>query len=254
MRIQSTCITEGCDRLVQKRQWCEPHYRKYIADGGERVQKERPRISAEARFFAKIRLAPNPKRDDLGDCWIWTAFKSPDGYGRFGSGGSGNSVPSYRWAYEHWVGPVPEGKVLDHFACDNPACANPHHVRPVNFLENVLRSDVSLPALNLAKTHCINGHEFTPENTYQNNGPGTRSCRTCVRARASARYEEIRAARTPAPPKTHCKHGHEFTEANTWIDKKGWRHCKACNNEASNKRYHAKKDSQAQASGVSVES
>lgn len=31
---------------------------------------------------------------------------------------------------------------------------------------------------NASKTHCIRGHEFTPENTYVNTGNG-RGCRTC---------------------------------------------------------------------------
>ncbi|UEM08033.1 helix-turn-helix domain-containing protein (plasmid) [Skermanella rosea] len=32
-------------------------------------------------------------------------------------------------------------------------------------------------------THCRNGHEFTPENSYVSKGRGTRACRTCRRAR-----------------------------------------------------------------------
>lgn len=37
-----------------------------------------------------------------------------------------------------------------------------------------------------SKTHCKRGHEFTPENT-QTNDAGHRRCRTCTRARQSAR-------------------------------------------------------------------
>jgi hypothetical protein len=36
--------------------------------------------------------------------------------------------------------------------------------------------------------------------------------------------------------KTHCKHGHEFTPDNTWLDRMGWRHCKACNRESQRAR------------------
>ena len=67
--------------------------------------------------------------------------------------------------------------MLDHFECDNKACANPTHVRLVTQRENILRSD-SLQALNAAKTHCHRGHEFTPENIYER--PDGRECRACM--------------------------------------------------------------------------
>lgn len=37
-------------------------------------------------------------------------------------------------------------------------------------------------------THCIRGHEFTPENTSHSNGK--RNCKTCARDRRKARYAE----------------------------------------------------------------
>lgn len=36
---------------------------------------------------------------------------------------------------------------------------------------------------NARKTHCIHGHEYTPENTYFNASNGSRNCRTCRRDR-----------------------------------------------------------------------
>lgn len=39
---------------------------------------------------------------------------------------------------------------------------------------------------NAAKTHCIRGHEFTPENTYIQNH-GKRGCRACLQVRNDAR-------------------------------------------------------------------
>lgn len=44
---------------------------------------------------------------------------------------------------------------------------------------------------------CINGHEFTPENTYVRMDLGTpiRVCRACVRKRSRARWERIKAGR-----------------------------------------------------------
>jgi hypothetical protein len=39
---------------------------------------------------------------------------------------------------------------------------------------------------NASKTHCLNGHEFTPENTYVHKGH--RNCKTCRRAYSKARH------------------------------------------------------------------
>lgn len=111
-----------------------------------------------------------------------------------------------------------------------------------------------------AKTHCEQGHEFTPDNIYWR-GPNKdqRQCKTCTRERAAARYEAQReaAASVPKPPsrrggarpgtgdpelgrryadrqlsKTHCPAGHEYTEENTYVIKRAGgrtaRQCKTC--------------------------
>lgn len=46
---------------------------------------------------------------------------------------------------------------------------------------------------NAAKTHCLNGHPLTPENTYASAWP-ERRCVTCARARAAASYEKRKSA------------------------------------------------------------
>lgn len=51
------------------------------------------------------------------------------------------------------------------------------------------------PAENAAKTACVNGHAFTPENTYV--GRGKRECKTCHRER-QVRYRARNS--TPASP------------------------------------------------------
>jgi len=52
--------------------------------------------------------------------------------------------------------------------------------------DNVMRGS-GPSALNAQKTHCVHGHEFTPENTYLDDG-GWRQCRTCQRERANRHY------------------------------------------------------------------
>lgn len=137
-------------------------------------------LTPEERFFARVEPSPN-------GCLLWTGEVSRKGYGRFILDESRTRVLAHRWAYERERGPIPEGLQLDHL-CRNPPCVNPDHVEPVSVRENVLRG-VGLTANHARKTHCIHGHEFTPENTYSapNHGRPSRACRTCRRARKVAR-------------------------------------------------------------------
>lgn len=108
------------------------------------------------------------------DCWEWLRGKS-EGYGSFAN--TNGSDRAHRISYELLVGPVPEGLELDHL-CRNRCCVNPAHLEPVTRRENILRGD-GLTANRARKTHCIRGHEFTPENT---RWKGTRrNCRECER-------------------------------------------------------------------------
>lgn len=85
-------------------------------------------------------------------CWEWQAFRHK-GYGRFLLGGP---TRAHRVAYEILNGPIPDGMVIDHL-CRNKGCVNPTHLEAVSQWENMQRH-YSL------QTHCIRGHEFTPEN------------------------------------------------------------------------------------------
>lgn len=109
------------------------------------------------------------------------------GYGRFhvwGEDGSHRFVLVHRFAYERWVGPIPDGLVLDHL-CRNPSCVNPTHLDAVTQGVNTRRG-ISPTAQNAAKARCHRGHPFTPENTYINPS-GSRECRTC-RAERSRQF------------------------------------------------------------------
>lgn len=89
------------------------------------------------------------------------------------------------------------------------------------------------------KTHCKNGHEFTPENT--NTTGAKRQCRTCNRERAAAWYEANKGQRQLSNrDKTHCKRGHEFTPENT-MQRKNGRECRACAKAYFKARYEASK-------------
>jgi hypothetical protein len=41
--------------------------------------------------------------------------------------------------------------------------------------------------------------------------------------------------------KTHCPSGHEYTPENTYLNRRGHRFCRACNNNRSRRGYAARK-------------
>lgn len=95
-----------------------------------------PRSPAQ-RFFAKVEFTDT--------CWLWTASKDKDGYGRFFLfHPTRRQVAAHRWLYEFCVGDIPEGRPqLDHvlaWGCTNRHCVNPDHLEPVTGTENAKRT------------------------------------------------------------------------------------------------------------------
>lgn len=115
-------------------------------------------------------------------CINWDGYIDKRGYGRKGG------RLAHRVAFEQRFGPIPDALTVDHM-CFNPACVNPDHMRLLTHVENARNQRSAL------RSHCKNGHEFTPENTYIKPGfrNGNRSCRACQRA-AVSRYKSRRAA------------------------------------------------------------
>lgn len=132
----------------------------------------------------KVRQHPN-------GCWLWIGGRrGGSGYGSFfveKIDGRPVSDLAHRWAYTHFVGPIPDGLELDHI-CRVPACVNPAHLEAVTHSENMRRSPTAgrmdIGDKRRAQTHCKNGHEFNEENTrvYRDSrGRPHRQCRACRR-------------------------------------------------------------------------
>jgi len=73
--------------------------------------------SDEERFWTKVRKTET--------CWLWTSKKLPRGYGLFFNQGS--HTLAHRYAYTHWVGPIPDDQMVCHH-CDEPSCVRPDHL------------------------------------------------------------------------------------------------------------------------------
>lgn len=175
---KATCSVDACDRDSRTRGWCKLHYGRWLRTGS--VGDARARVGggpAAARFWDKVdRRGPD-------DCWRWLAYVGPDGYGKFSRGRAiEGGVVAHRWAYEHVVGPIPDGLEIDHL-CRNRACVNPAHLEAVTRRTNQLRG-LSISGRNARKTHCVNGHPLYGDNAYYYRG--ARHCRACRAASLAA--------------------------------------------------------------------
>lgn len=184
----------------------------------------RGQIIATQRFWARtaVPVAANPDR-----CWLYKGPLNRDGYGVITA--AGTKMYAHVFAYELIVGPVPEGKQLDHVrsrGCTHHNCVNPEHLEPVTSKENTLRGD-SPPAKNAQKSHCVHGHPLSGDNLYIT-PQGYRECRTCRAARC--------APRGRAKLSEVCPQGHTFTPENTGYKPNGVRRCMTCNREKARER------------------
>src|SRR5271155_3699797 len=130
--------------------------------------------SPQERFDSFI--SPEP----TSGCWLWTGHTNQGGYGIF----SAHRVKSvaHRFNFERYRGRIPKGLDLDHL-CRVRCCVNPWHLEPVTLSENVKRGEAG--KYQTKRTHCPQGHEYTPDNTYC--PPGARTPRRCCRQCAKLR-------------------------------------------------------------------
>lgn len=180
LRPGGECSVAGCTSSAHARGVCSNHYVKLRRYGDPTAGPGKGGVTQplEPRFWSKV------DRRGEDECWLWQAGLDPKGYGNFWM--DGTTRHAYRVAYELVVGPVPTGLELDHL-CRVRACVNPSHLEAVTHQVNNNRGE-SPSAHHARKTHCIRGHEFTPENTYvPPKAPNKRYCKTCAAA-ASRRY------------------------------------------------------------------
>jgi hypothetical protein len=84
-------------------------------------------LTPRQRFESKRTLDPET------GCWLWSAAKSPAGYGQIRR--MGRMRQAHRVAFEMYVGPIPDDRDIDH-TCGQRACVNPRHLRVASRAEN----------------------------------------------------------------------------------------------------------------------
>lgn len=177
------CLFDGCGKKVDTRGACSMHYTRHKRAGRLDELPTTLRTGCDVpgckgRHKAKGLCAKHVKRldtygtvdathkpygltrktnylehyveDPVSGCWNFTGTVTPNGYGNVYGGHRGASpIKAHRYFYEHMVGEIPDGMVIDHL-CRNTLCVNPEHLEPVTQSENVLRGARWNPELRAA--------------------------------------------------------------------------------------------------------
>ena len=118
-------------------------------------------------------------------CWLWTSNLSQKGYGRFMR--KNNRMKAHRWAYEHFIGPIPEGLTIDHL-CKVKSCVNPKHLEAVTNEENIMRYHKGRQDLyDWENGSCKNGHSLSIVGFRERPKKG-RECMGCRKEQSKRSY------------------------------------------------------------------
>jgi len=167
------CEIAECGKPVFSTALCSSHYKRKRRYGD-------PRKSHRARTFEECFREFAVKGSG---CWEWSGPKYANGYSKLTSGRK--QKLGHRWSYEHHIGEIPKDLVIDHL-CRNRGCVNPDHLEAVTNEENLMRG-AGYALRNGMRTACINGHEYTSENTYVHPRTKEIRCRTCAAIRDKKR-------------------------------------------------------------------
>lgn len=126
--MKTTCKQPGCDREHAAKGFCNMHYLRHRT-GADLDAPHKDDISDEDRFLTKL------EQNLSNSCMEYTGCLDRGGYGRVGVGGK--DLFAHRYAYELWVGPIPDGLQVRHVTCNNPRCCNPSHLLPGTHPENM---------------------------------------------------------------------------------------------------------------------
>lgn len=168
---ERTCSIDGCERKHYARDWCGPHYRRWldgkpldvplktrhrrytnevckVDDCTYRVRSIGYCEAHYARFLNHgdanhggpvVRAGRTTearfweKVQKTEGCWNWTAATNQYGYPVFR--GDGKNYLAHRYSYKLAHGDLPADLQIDH-RCHNPLCVKPEHLRAVTNKQN----------------------------------------------------------------------------------------------------------------------
>lgn len=159
--------------------------RWYRTGDSSTVKKPQVRGTFVERFWAYV--------DKTGEHWMWTGTTNAKGYGILSRGArTEGKVLAHIASWTLANGPVPDGLHVLH-RCDIPGCVRPECLFLGTKADNNRDMTEKGRQWNQRKTHCPQGHAYTPENTsYNKKG---RLCRTCQNIYSRRRRARRRAER-----------------------------------------------------------
>lgn len=133
-----TCTFESCTK---------PHLAKGLCSGHWHQQRRgvplKPLRPGKGAPMSERLLFHVEKRDEH---WIWTGTHNQKGYGLIKIRGKNSTTMAHRVSYETFVGPIPDGKEIDH-TCRVRDCIRPEHLEAVTHVVNIRRGIAARKAL-----------------------------------------------------------------------------------------------------------
>jgi hypothetical protein len=142
-------------------------------------------LTLQERFWSKVTILGND------ECWTWNGAQIPCGYGSFFYNGRARLAHRIAWELKYGKD-IPDGMHACHH-CDNKQCVNPNHIFIGTAFDN-MRDAWNKGITHIPRhdkqymTHCLRGHELTPENTTVEKKTGRRRCRKCRNMRDIKKY------------------------------------------------------------------
>lgn len=156
-----------------------------------------------ARPLILARLEAKTVRDANG-CWLWTGWKTHQGYGNICV--RGKNTPVHRLSYLIHKGEIGRRLYVCH-TCDVRACWNPDHLWLGTHRQNGEDMARKKRAFWSSKTHCVNGHELSGDNVRielnRFGEPNWRKCVVCerIKNRMAAGWTREQAESMPVTPR-----------------------------------------------------